>query len=99
MPDTGILCTFHKIHNPQCPIFRLGDIFQEAGENFSEVAVQVGGVFAQRLYTCREVEDVKCQMAVSDGRGWHPGSHLFAFGKPYPVPRVSPAFLQELPQS
>ncbi|OBS79088.1 hypothetical protein A6R68_18496 [Neotoma lepida] len=36
--------------NPRCPIFRLGDIFQEAGENFSEVAIQVGGVFAQWLH-------------------------------------------------
>ncbi|XP_028741718.1 P2X purinoceptor 7 isoform X1 [Peromyscus leucopus] len=49
LPDTGILCTFHKIHNPQCPIFRLGDIFQEAGENFSEVAVQ-GGIMGIEIY-------------------------------------------------
>ncbi|XP_036028534.1 P2X purinoceptor 7 [Onychomys torridus] len=49
LPDTGILCTFHKTQNPQCPIFRLGDIFQEAGENFSEVAVQ-GGIMGIEIY-------------------------------------------------
>ncbi|KAH0502242.1 P2X purinoceptor 7 [Microtus ochrogaster] len=48
-PDLKIPCTFHKTQNPQCPIFRLGDIFQEAGENFSEVAVQ-GGIMGIEIY-------------------------------------------------
>jgi P2X purinoceptor 7 len=43
-------CTFHKTWDPQCSIFRLGDIFQEAGENFTEVAVQVGEVSVQWFY-------------------------------------------------
>ncbi|KAL6042308.1 hypothetical protein STEG23_012794 [Scotinomys teguina] len=49
LPDMNISCTFHKTENPQCPIFRLGDIFQEAGENFSEVAVQ-GGIMGIEIY-------------------------------------------------
>ncbi|XP_075023839.1 P2X purinoceptor 7 [Calonectris borealis] len=38
-------CTYNKITSPLCPIFRLGDILQEAKENFSEVAVK-GGIIA-----------------------------------------------------
>lgn len=45
LPDLNISCTFHKTQNPQCPIFRLGDIFRETGEDFSEVAIKVGGAF------------------------------------------------------
>ncbi|KAM4827018.1 P2X purinoceptor 7 isoform 1-T1 [Thomomys bottae] len=49
LPDMNITCTFHKTQNPQCPIFRLGDIFREARENFSEVAVQ-GGIMGIEIY-------------------------------------------------
>lgn len=45
LPDFNKSCIFHKTKDPQCPIFRLGDIFQETGDNFSEVAIQVGGAF------------------------------------------------------
>ncbi|XP_078010416.1 P2X purinoceptor 7-like isoform X2 [Phascolarctos cinereus] len=31
LPGVNITCTFHKTRNPQCPIFRLGDIFREGG--------------------------------------------------------------------
>ncbi|KAI6076156.1 P2X purinoceptor 7 [Aix galericulata] len=44
-PNFNSSCTFNKITSPLCPIFRLGDILQEAKENFSEVAVK-GGVIA-----------------------------------------------------
>ncbi|XP_003498480.1 P2X purinoceptor 7 isoform X1 [Cricetulus griseus] len=49
LPDLNISCIFHKTQNPQCPIFRLGDIFQEAGESFSEVAIQ-GGIMGIEIY-------------------------------------------------
>ncbi|CAH6778891.1 P2X purinoceptor 7 [Phodopus roborovskii] len=49
LPDLNISCIFHKTQNPQCPIFRLGDIFQEAGEDFSEVAIQ-GGIMGIEIY-------------------------------------------------
>ncbi|XP_066871143.1 P2X purinoceptor 7 isoform X2 [Kogia breviceps] len=49
LPDLNVTCTFHKTQNPQCPIFRLGDIFQETGDNFSEVAVQ-GGIMGIEIY-------------------------------------------------
>ncbi|XP_036619769.1 P2X purinoceptor 7-like [Trichosurus vulpecula] len=49
LPGVNITCTFHKTRNPQCPIFRLGDIFQEVGENFSDVAVQ-GGIMGIEIY-------------------------------------------------
>ncbi|KAF6082330.1 purinergic receptor P2X 7 [Phyllostomus discolor] len=40
LPDFNKTCIFHKTKDPLCPIFRLGDIFRETGDNFSEVAVQ-----------------------------------------------------------
>ncbi|XP_036132980.1 P2X purinoceptor 7 isoform X1 [Molossus molossus] len=49
LPDLNITCTFDKTHNPQCPIFRLGDIFRETGDNFSEVAIQ-GGIMGIEIY-------------------------------------------------
>ncbi|XP_066116713.1 P2X purinoceptor 7 isoform X4 [Saccopteryx bilineata] len=49
LPDINITCTFHKTQNPLCPIFRLGDIFRETGDNFSEVAIQ-GGIMGIEIY-------------------------------------------------
>ncbi|XP_045881927.1 P2X purinoceptor 7 [Meles meles] len=49
LPGVNITCTFHKTQNPQCPIFRLGEIFQERGDNFSEVAIQ-GGIMGIEIY-------------------------------------------------
>ncbi|XP_059532794.1 P2X purinoceptor 7 isoform X1 [Myotis daubentonii] len=49
LPDLNITCTYHKTENPQCPIFRLGDIFQETGDNFSEVAIK-GGIMGIEIY-------------------------------------------------
>ncbi|KAM9621948.1 P2X purinoceptor 7 isoform 2-T2 [Trichechus inunguis] len=48
-PDLNITCTFDKTQNPQCPIFRLGDIFRETGDNFSDVAIQ-GGIMGIEIY-------------------------------------------------
>uniref|UniRef100_A0A7M4EZT9 P2X purinoceptor n=1 Tax=Crocodylus porosus TaxID=8502 RepID=A0A7M4EZT9_CROPO len=42
LPKFNITCTFNKITAPTCPIFRLGDILQATGENFSDMAVQGG---------------------------------------------------------
>ncbi|EMP37095.1 P2X purinoceptor 7 [Chelonia mydas] len=42
LPKLNISCTFNKITAPGCPIFRLGDILQATGENFSEMAIQGG---------------------------------------------------------
>ncbi|XP_009878584.1 PREDICTED: P2X purinoceptor 7 [Charadrius vociferus] len=44
-PNLNISCTYNKITSPHCPIFRLGDILQEANQNFSEMAVK-GGIIA-----------------------------------------------------
>ncbi|NWH62185.1 P2RX7 protein, partial [Geococcyx californianus] len=44
-PILNTSCTYNKKTSPQCPIFRLGDILQEANQNFSEVAVK-GGIIA-----------------------------------------------------
>ncbi|NXI50929.1 P2RX7 protein, partial [Chloroceryle aenea] len=38
-------CKYNKKTSPLCPIFRLGDILQEAKENFSEMAI-TGGIIA-----------------------------------------------------
>ncbi|MEE6525471.1 hypothetical protein FKM82_025508, partial [Ascaphus truei] len=39
LPEYNISCIYDRVSAPQCPIFRLADIFKEAGENFSQVAV------------------------------------------------------------
>lgn len=31
----------HRVNDSLCPIFRLGDMVREAGENFHEMAVEV----------------------------------------------------------
>ncbi|XP_006149377.1 P2X purinoceptor 7 isoform X6 [Tupaia chinensis] len=49
LPGLNITCTFHKTHNPLCPIFRLGDLFRETGDNFSDVAIQ-GGIMGIEIY-------------------------------------------------
>uniref|UniRef100_A0A8D1BWA1 P2X purinoceptor n=2 Tax=Sus scrofa TaxID=9823 RepID=A0A8D1BWA1_PIG len=49
LPGLNITCTFHKTQNPLCPIFRLGDIFRETGDNFSDVAIQ-GGIMGIEIY-------------------------------------------------
>uniref|UniRef100_A0A673URZ6 P2X purinoceptor n=2 Tax=Suricata suricatta TaxID=37032 RepID=A0A673URZ6_SURSU len=49
LPGVNITCTYHKTQNPQCPIFRLGDIFRETGDNFSDVAIQ-GGIMGIEIY-------------------------------------------------
>ncbi|XP_008058158.1 P2X purinoceptor 7 isoform X2 [Carlito syrichta] len=49
LPGFNVSCTFHKTQNPQCPIFRLGDIFRETGDNFSDVAIQ-GGIMGIEIY-------------------------------------------------
>ncbi|XP_074061709.1 P2X purinoceptor 7-like [Macrotis lagotis] len=49
LPETNISCMFHKTLNPDCPIFRLGDILQEIGENFSSVAIH-GGIVGIEIY-------------------------------------------------
>ncbi|XP_075034422.1 P2X purinoceptor 7 isoform X2 [Mixophyes fleayi] len=43
LPEYNVSCIYNKVTAPQCPIFRLGDILKEAGENFSQVAI-LGGV-------------------------------------------------------
>nr|XP_004671057.2 P2X purinoceptor 7 isoform X1 [Jaculus jaculus] len=49
LPGLNISCTFHKTQSPQCPIFRLGDIFRETGDSFSDVAIQ-GGIMGIEIY-------------------------------------------------
>nr|XP_060641462.1 P2X purinoceptor 7 isoform X1 [Anolis sagrei ordinatus] len=41
-PEFNTSCTYNERTASSCPIFRLGDILQLSGENFSEVAVQGG---------------------------------------------------------
>ncbi|XP_004691078.1 PREDICTED: P2X purinoceptor 7 [Condylura cristata] len=51
-PGLNTTCTFHKTKNPLCPVFRLGDIFQETGDNFSEVAIQGGIMGIEISWDC-----------------------------------------------
>lgn len=42
MKDTELKgCLYNPYTNPYCPIFRLGDIVNEAKENFASMAVEV----------------------------------------------------------
>ncbi|XP_075690612.1 P2X purinoceptor 7 [Rhinoderma darwinii] len=43
LPEYNVTCKYNKVTAPRCPIFRLGDILTEAGENFSQVAI-LGGI-------------------------------------------------------
>ncbi|XP_028914648.1 P2X purinoceptor 7 isoform X3 [Ornithorhynchus anatinus] len=52
LPDLNTSCMFHKTQNPQCPIFRLGDILQETGEEFSEVAIKGGIMGIEISWDC-----------------------------------------------
>ncbi|XP_029115542.1 P2X purinoceptor 7 [Scleropages formosus] len=45
-------CTFNRRSDPLCPIFRLGDIVQEAKENFTEMAVEGGVMGIQINWDC-----------------------------------------------
>ncbi|XP_069727062.1 P2X purinoceptor 7 isoform X2 [Phaenicophaeus curvirostris] len=47
-PILNTSCTYNKKTSPLCPIFRLGDILQEANQNFPEVAVK-GGIIAVEI--------------------------------------------------
>ncbi|XP_042298073.1 P2X purinoceptor 7 isoform X2 [Sceloporus undulatus] len=51
-PEFNISCTYNKRTALYCPIFRLGDILQLAGENFSEVAVQGGIIGIEINWDC-----------------------------------------------
>uniref|UniRef100_A0A8C5SH30 P2X purinoceptor n=1 Tax=Laticauda laticaudata TaxID=8630 RepID=A0A8C5SH30_LATLA len=51
-PEFNISCTYNKHKAPLCPIFRLRDILQEAGEKFSEVAVQGGIIGIEINWDC-----------------------------------------------
>ncbi|KAF1466011.1 P2X purinoceptor 7, partial [Megadyptes antipodes antipodes] len=51
-PNLNTSCTYNKITSPLCPIFHLGDILQEAKENFSEVAVKGGIIAAEINWEC-----------------------------------------------
>uniref|UniRef100_A0A5F8GWK2 P2X purinoceptor n=1 Tax=Monodelphis domestica TaxID=13616 RepID=A0A5F8GWK2_MONDO len=52
LPGMDMYCTFHKKHKPDCPIFRLGDILQETGANFSSVAIHGGIVGIEIHWDC-----------------------------------------------
>ncbi|XP_026547365.1 P2X purinoceptor 7-like, partial [Notechis scutatus] len=51
-PKFNVSCTYNKHKAPLCPIFRLRDILQEAGEKFSEVAVQGGIIGIEINWDC-----------------------------------------------
>lgn len=40
--SSAYLRSCHRANDSLCPIFRLGDMVREAGENFSKMAVEVG---------------------------------------------------------
>ncbi|KAM4637128.1 P2X purinoceptor 3 [Discoglossus pictus] len=47
LPD-NLRCLYHPIKNPLCPIFRLGDMINLAGQNFSQLA-RNGGVLGIKI--------------------------------------------------
>nr|XP_033812086.1 P2X purinoceptor 7 [Geotrypetes seraphini] len=91
LPQFNVSCMFNKTTDPQCPIFRLGDIVEEAGESFSKMAVE-GGIMGIQInwdcnldrlsyhcrpkYSFRRLDDKKATEAV------HP-FYNFRFAKYY----------------
>ncbi|XP_041080000.1 P2X purinoceptor 4-like isoform X2 [Polyodon spathula] len=45
-------CVFNRVTDPDCPVFRLGDIVREAGEDFQEIAVEGGVMGIQIKWDC-----------------------------------------------
>uniref|UniRef100_A0ABM5F2P9 P2X purinoceptor n=1 Tax=Pogona vitticeps TaxID=103695 RepID=A0ABM5F2P9_9SAUR len=45
-------CTYHAETDPFCPIFRLGDMVEAAGQNFQEMAVEGGVMGLQINWKC-----------------------------------------------
>ncbi|XP_043102618.1 P2X purinoceptor 7 [Puntigrus tetrazona] len=45
-------CIYNRVKNPYCPIFRLGDIVNEAKEKFSDMAVEGGVIGIQINWDC-----------------------------------------------
>ncbi|XP_066492569.1 P2X purinoceptor 1 [Tiliqua scincoides] len=45
-------CTYHKIKDPLCPVFKLGDTVTESGQNFSTVAYKGGVVGITITWNC-----------------------------------------------
>lgn len=87
-------CVFNRMTDPDCPIFRLGDIVREAGEDFQEIAVE-GGVMGIQIkwdcdldqsvskcvpqYTFRRLDNKDVQNTVAPG-------YNFRFAKYYKGP-------------
>ncbi|XP_058889163.1 P2X purinoceptor 4-like [Acipenser ruthenus] len=87
-------CVFNRTTDPDCPIFRLGDIVREAGEDFQEIAVE-GGVMGIQIkwdcdldqsvskcvpqYTFRRLDNKDVQNTVAPG-------YNFRFAKYYKGP-------------
>ncbi|XP_029427835.1 P2X purinoceptor 7 isoform X2 [Rhinatrema bivittatum] len=94
LPEFNVSCMFNKTTDPQCPIFRLGDIVEEVGESFSEMAVQ-GGIMGIQInwdcnldtwmyhcrpkYSFRRLDDKKANEAI------YP-FYNFRFAKYYKLP-------------
>ncbi|XP_066544813.1 P2X purinoceptor 4b isoform X1 [Amia ocellicauda] len=54
-------CIFNRQTDPYCPIFRLGDIVHEAGEDFQKMAVEGGVMGIQIRWDCDlDKSDSKC---------------------------------------
>ncbi|XP_039218776.1 P2X purinoceptor 7 isoform X3 [Crotalus tigris] len=51
-PEFNISCVYSKHKASLCPIFRLGDILKEAGEKFSELAIQGGIIGIEINWDC-----------------------------------------------
>ncbi|XP_070619294.1 P2X purinoceptor 7 isoform X2 [Erythrolamprus reginae] len=51
-PEFNISCIYSKHQASLCPIFRLGDILEEAGEKFSELAIQGGIIGIEINWDC-----------------------------------------------
>uniref|UniRef100_A0AAR2LJP8 P2X purinoceptor n=1 Tax=Pygocentrus nattereri TaxID=42514 RepID=A0AAR2LJP8_PYGNA len=55
-------CTFNRKTDPECPIFRMGDMLEEAGEDFRNMAVKGGAMGILLDWTCDL--DMKEQLCV-----------------------------------
>ncbi|XP_067864031.1 P2X purinoceptor 1 isoform X2 [Heptranchias perlo] len=59
-------CTYHKVHDPLCPVFRLGYIVEEIKENFSVLAYKGGMIGIVIDWDCDlDWSDQRCQPTYS----------------------------------
>ncbi|XP_055052111.2 P2X purinoceptor 5 isoform X1 [Misgurnus anguillicaudatus] len=72
-------CFYDEIKEPQCPVFRLGDIVHKAGYSFQEMAVYGGSIAIMVEWQCDLDKEWDCNPQYSFTRLGNSPTHEFKF--------------------